>query len=290
MTLLQTLLPLMLMQVGPNPMGTNPLGTPDELLNRPERPASKSDPVGITDPNAAWLAQCLTQLETDAARAHTQAQIKRNEGLGSERVVANHCLGLAATELGLWSDAQMAFTAARDETPEDEVRAKARFGTMAGNAALAGGDAALALSLLSTALADAQTSASTPLQVIAALDSSRALVALERGEEALAQLEIATSLAPQESEGWLLKATLLRRLDRLGDAQAAIEQAVALSPQDAAIGLEAGVIAVLSGRDDAARRSWQSVIDTQPDSLAAQTAKDYLAQIGPENPPQGSNP
>ena len=282
MTLLQTLLPLMLMQVGPNPSLETPLGAPDELVNRPERP--DSDTVKLTDPNTAWLAQCLTQLETDATRAHAQAQIKRNDGIGAERIVANHCLGLAATELGLWDDAETAFTAARDETPEGETRAKARFGAMAGNAALASGDAAGALSLLSMAQADAKESASVTLQVIAALDSSRALVELGRGEEALEQLELATALAPQVSEGWLLRATLLRRLERLGDAQAAIEEAVALNPQDGAIGLEAGVIAILSGRDDAARRSWQSVIDTQPDSLEAETARGYLAQIEPESP------
>ena len=41
---------------------------------------------------------------------------------------------------------------------------------------------------------------------------------------------------------------------------------------DAQIGLEAGVIAVLSGRDDAARRSWQSVLTAAPGSDAAKTA------------------
>lgn len=280
MNLLLIFLPLALMQVGPNPVGTDPLGAPDELVNRPERPSDPSDPLTLTDPNARWLAQCLTQLETDAARAHTQAQIKRTAATGEEQVIANHCLGLAATELGLWTDAQDAFTAARDVTPEGEIRARARFGAMAGNAALAGGNPADALPLLETAQSDAQTAASAPLQVIAALDSARALVALDRAEDALAPLETATTLAPQESEGWLLKATLLRRLDRLGDAQAAIEKAAAISPQDSDIGLEAGVIAILSGRDDAARASWQSVIDVQPDSLAAETARGYLGQLG----------
>ena len=279
MSLLSILVPLALLQV--NPANAMPLGVPEELRNRPPRPVDPNDPSQIKDPNARWLAGCLQQLENDASRAHTQAQIKLTTALGAERVVANHCLGLAATELGLWTDAESAFTAARDGTPEDEVRARARFGAMAGNAALAGGNLIGALPLLETAQADAQSAASAPLQVIAAMDLARAMVALGRGEDALTPLEAATTLAPQESEGWLLKATLLRRLDRLGDAQAAIEQASALSPQDAAIGLEAGVIASLGGREDAARTSWQSVVDIQPDSLAAETARGYLAQIGP---------
>ncbi|MEM6494202.1 MAG: tetratricopeptide repeat protein [Pseudomonadota bacterium] len=290
MTLLSILLPLTILQVGPNPYSPSVIGGPDDLRNRPERPQDGSQPAALTDPSATWLSKCLTQLETDAARAHAQAQIKRSEASGVERVVANHCLGLAATELGLWDDARAAFIAARDETPQDEIRARARFGAMAGNAALGGGDPQGALNLLEIAQSDAESSASNPLQAIAAIDTARALVALDRPQEALAQLEAATTLAPEGSEGWLLKATLLRRLDRLGDAQAAIEQAVSLSPQDIDIGLETGVIAILSGREDAARASWQSVIDTQPDSLAAKTARGYLEQIGPAAQPNSQEP
>ena len=286
MALLEILLPIAVLQL--NPANAAPMGTPDELVNRPPRPVDPSDPPEPSDPNARWLAGCLRQMEDDAARAHTQAQIKRAKAVGEERVIANHCLGLAATELGLWTDAENAFTEARDETPVDEARARARFGAMAGNAALAGGNPTGALALLERAQADAESAASASLQVIAALDRARALVALNRAEDALEPLDTATTLAPLESEGWLLKATLLRRLERLGDAQAAIEQAVTLSPQDSAIGLEAGVIAILGGREDAARASWQSVIDIQPDSLAAETARGYLAQLGPA--PEGATP
>lgn len=280
MTLTTTLVALAMMQVGPNPNVDSTFRLPDELVNRPPRPEREKAPPPLT-PVSQWLANCLALVEQDPARAHSQAQIKRGEALGAERVVANHCLGLAATELQLWDDARTAFLAARDETPAEEVRARARFGAMAGNAALGGGDATTALTLLSTAQSDAETAASTPLQTIAALDTARALVALGRSEEALAPLDRATSLAPQDSEGWLLKATLLRRLERLNDAQAAIELAAAIDPQDGAIGLEAGVIAVLAGREDAARASWQSVIDTAPDTPAATRATDYLAQLGP---------
>ncbi|MEO0589282.1 MAG: tetratricopeptide repeat protein [Pseudomonadota bacterium] len=281
MTPLPILLPIALLQVGPNPQGADTFSAPDITRNRPPRPEDGTDPLGLSDPNAQWLAQCLTQIEADPARAHTQAQIKLIEAIGAEKVVANHCLGLASTELGLWEDARRAFLAARTQTPQEEIRARARFGAMAGNAALAGGDLEGALVLLTQAMSEAETAASTPLQVITAIDIARILVTLDRPEDALAPLERATTLAPQDSESWLLKATLLRRLDRLGDAQAAIEEAVALAPQDVEIGLEAGVIAIFSGREAAARASWQSVIDTQPDSLAAQKARGYLEQIGP---------
>jgi hypothetical protein len=54
-----------------------------------------------------------------------------------------------------------------------------------------------------------------------------------------------------------------------------------LAPTDPAIGLEAGVIAALGGRDDAARQSWQSVVRLAPDTPEAETARTYLAQLDP---------
>lgn len=267
------------LQVGPNPSANDTLGLPDELLNRPERP--EQDEGVPMSPESEWLAQCLALLPEDAARAHTLAQVRRNESDGDDRVLANHCLGLAATELELWEDAVTAFSAARDDSPAEDLRVRARFGAMAGNAALASGDAARATMILTNAKADASASASAPLQAIAATDLARALVAEGRTDEALAELETAITLQPEGPEAWLLKATLLRRLDRLEEAQTAIERAGQLAPLDPFVGLEAGVIAVLSGREDAARASWQSVIDLEPQSPAALTAQDYLAQLGP---------
>jgi tetratricopeptide (TPR) repeat protein len=230
---------------------------------------------------SAWLQGCLAQLDEDAARAHAMAQIRRTETTGPDRVLANHCLGTAAAELGLWDDARTAFTEARAETPEAEPRTRARFAALAGNAALAGGDAAGAEALLTLAEADARAARATLLEAIAATDRARVLVTLGRGDEALAALENATTLSPDRAEGWLLKATLLRRMEKLAEAQAAIERAAALAPANPAIGLEAGVIAVLGGRDAAAKASWQSVIDLAPGTPEAATAQGYLAQLGP---------
>jgi tetratricopeptide (TPR) repeat protein len=271
----------LLLQVGPNPLGGAMPG--DELVrDRPPRPEARAQ----AEPGATslWLEGCLAQLDEDPARAHAMAQIRRSETDGTERVLANHCLGMAAAELALWDDARAAFAAARGETPEDDTRARARFAAMAGNAALAGGDPAGAVDLLLLAERDARAAGAAPLEAIAATDRARALVRLGRDTEALAALESAAGLAPNSAEVWLLKATLLRRMDRLPEAQSAIEQAAGLAPGAGGIGpqvaLEAGVVAMLAGREDAARRSWQSVIDLAPGSAFAATATDYLAQLG----------
>jgi len=269
------------LQVGPNPLGGAIAG--DELVrDRPPRPEARA----ATEPNATslWLEGCLAQLDEDPARAHAMAQIRRSETGGTDRVLANHCLGMASAALALWHDARAAFAAARGETPENDTRARARFAAMAGNAALAGGDPAGAIDLLLLAERDARAAGAVPLEAIAATDRARALVLLGRNEEALYALDSAAGLAPASGEVWLLKATLLRRIDRLPEAQSAIEQAAALAPGAGRIGpqvaLEAGVIALLTGREDAARKSWHSVIDLAPGSTFAATATDYLAQLG----------
>lgn len=283
----------MLLQVGPNPLGGGMAG--DELVR--DRPPRAEPAKGEVGGASMWLETCFAQLAEDPARAHAMAQIRRAETSGTDRVLANHCLGVASSELALWDDARAAFAAARAETPQDEGRTRARFAALAGNAALASGDAAGAADLLALAERDARAAGAAVLEALAAIDHARALVRLERADEALAALDTATTRAPERSEGWLLKATLLRRMERLSDAQTAIERAAALMPANPDIGLEAGVIAVLAGRDAAARQSWQSVLELAPDSPAAATAKDYLAQLGqagetasdplpPQEPPQ----
>jgi tetratricopeptide (TPR) repeat protein len=266
----------LLLQVGPDPLRGGLPGD-DLMQDRPPRAEqAESEPAA----QSRWLADCFAQIEADPARAHTMAQIRRNETTGADRVLANHCLGTAASALGLWQDARAAYREARDETPADETRARARFAALAGNAALAGGDADGALALLTLAETDARTAGSAPLEALAAIDRARALVALGRQDEAVGALALATSRAPESSEAWLLTATLLRRLERLGEAQTAIERAAALAPRDPDIGLEAGVIALFSERPEAARSSWQSVLALAPESHAAATARDYLAQLG----------
>ena len=93
---------------------------------------------------------------------------------------------------------------------------------------------------------------------------------------ALAEARIST---PDNPLAWLLSATLSRRQGKLAEAQAQIEQAARLAPRDPEVGLEAGVIAILDGREDAARKSWQSVAEMAPGTAIGTQAQAYLAQM-----------
>lgn len=200
---------------------------------------------------------------------------------GAERAKAGECLGVALSTLERWDEAASAFQAARADADRPEWRA--RLGAMAGEAALHAGEPADALAAFDAARADAakvEGGGDAALAGGIALFRARALVALDREAEAAVALEEARKAAPNSAQAWLLSATLSRRMGKLAEAQQQIERAFDLRPVDLQVGVEAGVIAVLSGRDEAARKSWQSVVSAAPDSAEAATARDYLAQLG----------
>lgn len=262
------LLPLIL-QVGPGG------GLPQAPLQIP-----KPKREAVAAPQAGLLRDCLQLAMTRPADA---VEVARG-WLGAARTMqdragAKQCQALALTRIEGFAEAATLFLSAREDTPESAPDERARLGALAGNAALAGGDPAAALAALDLARGDAQRGSDLALRGAIEVDRARALVALDRPDDAAAALADARAAAPANPQAWLLSATLARRQGRLAEAQAQIEQAAQLMPVDPEIGLEAGVIAVLSGRDGAARRSWQSVIKAAPGSPAAKTAQAYLDQL-----------
>jgi tetratricopeptide (TPR) repeat protein len=253
-----------------------------EVLRPPRHAAALPTPAFGQSSDAR---SCVTQAENTPAQAEEFAQAWLARAQGAERAFASECLGIALSRQAKWQEAQAAFVAGRDAAADKALRA--RLGAMAGNAALAQGDATAALTALDSARADA-TADKAMLSGIAT-DRARALVALKRDGEAAMALDEARNADPDNAQAWLLSATLSRRTNKLAEAQAQIEKAAALLPVDPEIGLEAGVIAVLSGHDEAARKSWQSVIAAAPNSDEAATAKGYLAQLGPA-PVQAAKP
>jgi len=229
------------------------------------------------------LQTCLDQAATDPAAALVTASQwlgqRQGETEGAGVSLAQQCLGVAATNLLRWEEAETAFIAARDARPVDQSEWRARLGTMAANAALASGRNAQALAHLQLAQADAALAQDAGLGASIANDRARALVALQRPEDAGAALADARLLAPADPQGWLLSATLARRLENLSEAQSFILEASRLSPGDPAVMLEAGLIAALGGDDDAARSNWQGLVEGAPDTPQAEIAREYLAQL-----------
>lgn len=226
------------------------------------------------------LADCLALAESDPATAVETAENWAEAAKGEDVAAAQHCLGVAHSRRGEWSEAEEALLAARQAIPESDSAARARLGGLAGYAALEGGKAQRALALLDPAVGEADLAGERQLAGEIELDRARALVALRRTEEASTALGRARGAAPTNAEVWLLSATLSRRMGDLRSAQVQIEEAIRLAPTEPEAGVEAGLIAVLSGRNESARASWESVIAVAPQSEAAAVAKQYLNQLG----------
>jgi tetratricopeptide (TPR) repeat protein len=217
---------------------------------------------------------CVALAESDPPRALDEASTWRLAGGG---VLARQCEGLAYVAQKRWLPAATAFEAAAREA---ETKADGRAATLwvqAGNAALAGNDPAKAALYFDGALARGQLTGEALGE--AHLDRARARAALSDVKGARADLVLATKLVPADPLGWLLSATLARKMGDLPRAGRDIQEAATRSPDDASVALEAGNIAILSGRDDAARTAWEAAVKLSPDSASAKAAKESLARL-----------
>lgn len=266
------------MQVGPTPTMPTVSDLPPEIQDWRDMERAKAGEGEIAR-LPGRLESCLHKARSDPDTARKVARDWREIADAEEAPQAGHCLGFAESRLGDFAAAQAAFTGARLAVPVDDRRYRTRLGLLAGNAALAAGEPEQALALLRDAEADAQASGDAPLIGEVALDHARALVSAGREGEAELALATARSNLPEAPLAWLLSATLSRRLGKLAEAQAQISEAARLDPFNPEIGMEAGVIAILDGREDAARKSWKSVLETAPDSASATQAQAYLAQL-----------
>lgn len=243
----------------------------------------------------ARLEVCLGTARTDPASAISQASQWLAEEAAPYTSRPRQCLGTAYMSLLRWEAAEEAFIAARDDRPSGQHAARANLGAMAGNAALAAENYEDALTALDIAQGDAETAMRNQISGEIAADRARALVGLGREQEARNSLSYARGKAPQVAVIWLLSATLERRLKEYDAAQRFITTARALGPSRtennsatksnldtgilSEITLEAGLIAALAGRFEAAEKSWQSLLNSFPNSPSADQARKYLAHL-----------
>ena len=268
----------LLLQVGPAPAAEPISPLPPEMEQQRADRARRNAEAEAVQP-ASRRAQCLARTRRDPGGAVEEAEVWLEGAQGGERGDAGQCLGVAQAQLGQSAASAETFLAARDATPADDRRQRALRGALAGGALLGEGDPASALALLDSARDDAVAAGDGAIAGQIALDRAIALVALDRPADAADALAAARAALPDNAQAWLLSATLSRRSGELAEAQTRIERAAELAPLDPAIGLEAGVIAAMTGRDEAARRSWRSVIEMAPDSPMAATAQTYLDRL-----------
>lgn len=226
------------------------------------------------------FAECLTLARTDAASAVMDASLWSQQGGG---YLAKACHGFALASDFRFAEAVPVLTEAAQGAETKSDPRTARFWAQAGNAAIADNKATEALVALDKALALPAPANSERADI--EVDRGRALVALNRPEDAEKALANARSLGPENGVAWLLSATLARRLNKLPDALTYIQTAAALLPRDPAVALEAGNLAIAAGDEAAARKQWEQVIAIAPASRQANTAQGQLAALSASSTP-----
>jgi tetratricopeptide (TPR) repeat protein len=231
------------------------------------------------------FTECLDLARKDPASAISSASLWAQQNGG---YLARACHGFAlATDFKFDLAVPILSEAATLAEAKDDPRA-ARFWAQAGNAAIAAGQADVAVAALGKALASKALDSNE--RADSEVDRARAFVALGKSADGEAALATARQLAPENGAAWLLSATLARRLNKLPDALAFIQTAAAVLPSDPAVALEAGNIAIAAGDDDTARKQWEQVIKIGPNSRQAATATAQLAALGAATPDPKAKP
>ncbi|MBO9713577.1 MAG: tetratricopeptide repeat protein [Sphingomonas sp.] len=234
-------------------------------------------PVPWNEDAKARLTQCLKLAATDAPAAAADAAKWQASG-GS--YFARQCLGVALANQQRWTEAATAFEAAAKDADAARDLVAADCWAKAGNAWLAAGEAEKARGVLDAAIASGGLVGNSLGE--AYLDRARARVASGDSQGARDDLDEATLNAPDDALGWLLQATLSRRVNDLLKADKAIREALRLAPGEPSIQLEAGNVAAMRGDEPGARAAWSQVIELAPGTPIADAARNALSQFGAE--------
>lgn len=219
---------------------------------------------------ASRYRACIAMAKTDGQRGIEAAQAWRIEGGG---VPARHCLALAEANSGNYTEALKNYAVAATGSEAARDGQAVSLWSQGADAAMLAGKPETAVEFLDHALAgDLSDRARAALRVTRA----EALVDLKRNADAAADLATATRLDPQVRFGWLLRATLARRMGDFKTAEAAILKAAEAEPDSADVQLEAGNIAAAQGKDALARAAWVAAARAAPDSAAGIAASKAL--------------
>ena len=225
-------------------------------------------------PEEARFDACLALAEGDPSAALTEATSWRAKGGG---VLSRQCEAMAFAAQKRWAPAMTSFEQAAREAERDRDGRAARIWVQAGNAALAGADAAKARGFLESAIVSGVLKGEELGE--AYLDRARASAMLGQSKIARSDLDQALKLVPADPLGWLLSATLARRDGDLERAARDIEEAARRAPDEPGVMLEAGNIAVLSGSNAAARAAWEAAVKAAPASPAGKAAAEQLTRL-----------
>ncbi len=219
--------------------------------------------------DASRYNACLALVKEDPARAIANAQAWRVENGGAP---AQHCLALAQFAHGDYAESLKNFEAAatRSETSGDGLAVSAW--NQGADAALLARQPDTAVRFLTRAIDGGADSLSPRAEASMRVTRAEAYVDLKDYSRAAADLDKALALWPDVPWGWLLRATLARRMGDLKTAEAAIIEAGRRDADSADVQLEAGNIAMAQGNKALAQAAWTAAANGDPEGEAGKAA------------------
>ena len=213
--------------------------------------------------------QCLGMLDNDPAAAAGFALGWEAVGGGDG---ATHCLALSRIALGHAAEGA-AMLEKLATTSAAAAAARATIYAQASQAWLIEDESVKAYGAITMALA------LLPDDADMLIDRAMNASALDRDDDAIADLDHALRLDPGRADALTLRATAHRQSDRLDAAAADIARALNLDPDYPEALLERGIIRQRRGDPAGAREDWERVIDLAPDTGAADLAEQNLALL-----------
>ncbi|NJO67701.1 MAG: tetratricopeptide repeat protein [Rhodospirillales bacterium] len=219
------------------------------------------------EPQARYR-ECLAQIGIDPLAASNAANQWVKEGGGD---AARHCRAMARQSAGLPRDAAEEFELLSANAPPQR---KATLLAQAADAWVEAGAPDRALAVLTEALA---LQPNDPALLIQRAQTS---VALGQLDAAVEDLNMAIDSDGFLMEAYVLRASALRRLDRLDRSALDLDTVLSLDRDNPDALLERGLLRQAAGDRENAREDWRRVVAVAPDSAAAAMATRHLEDAG----------
>jgi tetratricopeptide (TPR) repeat protein len=184
---------------------------------------------------------------------------------------ARHCLAVALIGRGRYPEAAHALEQVADEARDESLRVEAL--AQAGNVWIMAGDLKRATSVLGEAIRN------SPNDADLYIDRSIALAGTGSHFEAIDDLNRAIELDRKRAEAYVFRATAYRQVDAPDLALQDVEAALALKPGLTEALVERGILRRQAGNVAGARADWIAVLQREPDSPAADAARDNLEKM-----------
>ncbi len=215
-------------------------------------------------------AACMSLAQADPQRAFDEAEIWAAQGGGES---AQHCAAISLFGLGRHIEAAQRLERLSGAMAVAAIGPRARVLAQAGQAWLLAGEGTRAEQALSRALE------LTPNDVELLIDRSIARATTAQYWEAVDDLNLANDLLPARADILVLRASAYRSLEATDLASDDLSRALKLDPGNPDGLLERGILRRLAGDPAGARADWSQIIETAPDSPAAQAAQNNLANL-----------